>query len=47
LKYEVARNVLDIPVAFGFMYPGTVSNKVMGILGTITSLIGIAQLWNQ
>ena len=46
LKYDVPRSLIDIPIAYGFMYPGAVPNKVMGILGTVTSLIGIAQLWN-
>ena len=45
LKYEVAKDILDIPLAYGFMYPGSVSNKTMGILGTITSVIGLIQLW--
>ena len=46
LKFDVPRNLLDLPIAYGFMYPGSVPSKVMGILGTITSLIGVAQLWN-
>jgi hypothetical protein len=37
--------ILDAPVAWHFMYAGSVSDKVAGTLGTITSLIGIYQLW--
>lgn len=42
---DTVRNVLDIPIAVGFMHEGKVSNETMGLLGTITSLIGIYQLW--
>lgn len=42
---DTARNILDIPIAWGFMYEGSVSNDKMGLLGVITSLIGLYQLW--
>lgn len=42
---DTVRNVLDIPVAVGFLNPEKVSSRTIGLLGTITSLIGIYQLW--
>ncbi len=45
LALDTARNLLDIPIAIGFMYEGKLSSDQMGLLGTITSLIGIYQTW--
>lgn len=45
LSVDTVRNLLDIPIAIGFMYEGKVSNETMGLLGTITSLIGCYQVW--
>jgi len=42
---DTARNLLDIPVAIGFMYEGKIASDKMGLLGAITSLIGIYQIW--
>lgn len=37
--------LLDLPVAYSFVHPGTVNPKLVGAFGTITSVIGIYQLW--
>lgn len=45
LAIDSARVILDLPVAYSFLHPGTVSGKTVGACGTITSLIGLYQLW--
>ena len=45
LIVDSLRNLLDIPIAVGFLYEGSVSGSKMGFLGTITSLIGLYQIW--
>ena len=45
LIIDSIRVIFDAPVAWHFMYAGTVSDRVAGTLGTITSIIGIYQLW--
>lgn len=45
LAIDSVRLILDMPVAYSFLKPGTISGKVVGGCGTITSLIGIYQLW--
>ena len=47
IDLEILRNILDIPVAFGLAYPYRVPSKVIGLLGTITSIIGIHQKYNE
>lgn len=37
--------MLDLLISYSFVKPGSVNGKTVGILGTITSLIGIYQLW--
>jgi len=45
LIIDCARLILDLPVAYSFLHPGTVSGKTVGLCGTITSVIGLYQLW--
>lgn len=45
LAIDTARTILDMPVAYSFLKPGTVSGKVVGACGTITSIIGLYQMW--
>lgn len=45
LVIDSIRLLLDIPVAFSFVYPGRVPPKAVGFCGTATSLISIYQLW--
>ena len=42
---DSARLILDVPVAYSFLKAGSVDGKVVGICGSITSLIGIYQMW--
>mmetsp|Transcript_8442 Transcript_8442/g.9541 ORF Transcript_8442/g.9541 Transcript_8442/m.9541 type:complete len:250 (-) Transcript_8442:176-925(-) len=42
---DIARNIVDIPVCIGFLKPGSVSEEAMGLLGTVSSIIGIYQNW--
>lgn len=34
-----------MPVAYSFLKAGSVSGKVVGACGTMTSLIGMYQMW--
>jgi len=45
LAIDTARTILDMPVAYSFLKPGTVSGKTVGACGTITSIIGLYQMW--
>jgi hypothetical protein len=45
LVIDLVRVVCDTPVAYSFVKPGSVNGKVVGLLGTFTSLIGIYQMW--
>ncbi|KAL4459997.1 hypothetical protein ABPG74_003523 [Tetrahymena malaccensis] len=42
---DAFRNIFDIPVAVGFMYPQLVSPGTIGVFGAITSYIGCYQNW--
>ena len=44
LAIDTARTLLDMPVAYSFLKPGTVSGKAVGACGTITSIIGLYQM---
>ena len=46
MAIDTFRVVCDFPVAYSFVNPGTVDGKIVGLLGTLTSLIGIYQNWN-
>lgn len=39
------RVVADLVISYSFIKPGSVNGKTVGLLGTLTSLIGIYQLW--
>jgi hypothetical protein len=45
LIIDLVRVVCDTPVAYSFVKPGSVNGKIVGLLGTLTSLIGIYQMW--
>lgn len=45
LHIDTLRVVCDLVISYSFVRPGTVNGKVVGLLGTLTSLIGIYQLW--
>jgi hypothetical protein len=45
LAIDTLRLLLDMPVAYSFMKPGSFSGKVVGACGTATSLIGMYQQW--
>ena len=45
LIIDSVRLLIDLPVAYSFVHPGTVNPKVVGACGTITSIIGIYQNW--
>lgn len=45
LMLDTLRVVCDIPVSYSFVKPGSVDGKVVGLLGTLTSAIGIYQMW--
>ena len=45
LIIDSVRLLLDLPVAYSFLHPGSVSGKKVGALGTITSAIGLYQMW--
>lgn len=44
LHLEGIKNILDAPIAFSGMYPGVIPSMVVGVLGTITSIVGIYQI---
>ena len=46
LTIDTVRVLCDIPVALSFVKPGSVNGKTAGLLGTLTSIIGIYQMWN-
>jgi hypothetical protein len=45
LAIDTLRTILDMPVAYSFMKPGSFSGKVVGACGTATSLIAMYQQW--
>lgn len=45
LAIDTLRTILDMPVAYSFLKPGSFSGKVVGACGTATSLIGMYQQW--
>jgi hypothetical protein len=45
LLIDTVRLLLDTPVAYYFTFPGKINGKTAGILGTLTSLIGMYQMW--
>jgi hypothetical protein len=45
LAIDTLRVILDMPVAYSFLKPGSFSGKVVGACGTATSLIGMYQQW--
>ena len=45
LIIDTIRVICDIPVAYSFVKPGSVNGKAVGLLGTLTSAIGIYQMW--
>ncbi len=45
LAIDTFRLALDTPVAYYFTFPGKIDGKVAGMLGAVTSLIGIYQMW--
>jgi hypothetical protein len=47
LIIDTVRLILDTPVAFYFTFPGKINGKTAGLLGTITSIIGMYQMWPE
>jgi hypothetical protein len=45
LLIDSVRVVCDLVISYSFVKPGSVNGKTVGLLGTLTSLIGIYQLW--
>jgi hypothetical protein len=45
LIIDTLRVVCDLVISYSFVKPGSVNGKTVGLLGTLTSLIGIYQLW--
>ena len=45
LILDTIRVCCDIPVAYSFVKAGSVNGKTVGLLGTLTSAIGIYQMW--
>lgn len=45
LLIDTVRVVCDLVISYSFIKPGSVNGKTVGLLGTLTSLIGIYQLW--
>jgi len=41
----MVRVLCDAPVAYSFVKPGSVDGKIAGLLGALTSIIGIYQMW--
>lgn len=42
---DLSRCFFDFFVAYSFVKPGSLNGKTAGLLGTLTSLIGIYQMW--
>jgi len=45
LLIDSVRVVCDLIISYSFVKPGSVNGKTVGLLGTLTSLIGVYQLW--
>lgn len=45
LLIDFVRVLCDFVVSYSFVRPGKVNGKTVGLLGTVTSLIGIYQMW--
>lgn len=45
LLIDTIRLILDTPVAYYFTFPGKINGKTAGLLGTVTSIIGMYQMW--
>ena len=45
LIIDTIRVVADLIISYSFVKPGSVNGKTVGLLGTLTSAIGIYQLW--
>lgn len=45
LLIDFLRVLCDFVVSYSFIKPGSVNGKTVGLLGTLTSLIGIYQMW--
>ncbi len=44
---DTVRLILDTPVAYYFTFPGKINGKTAGLLGTVTSIIGMYQMWPE
>lgn len=42
---DFSRVLADLVVSYSFVKPGSVNGKVVGLLGTYTSLVGIYNMW--
>jgi hypothetical protein len=48
LKLDKIKSLLDIGTGIGFLKPrGLVGDKVAGILGTLSSVLGVVREWNS
>jgi hypothetical protein len=45
LSINIIKNLFDALISYSFLHPGTLSEGKMGLIGTVTSLIGVYQLW--
>lgn len=45
LSLNIIKNLLDALLSLSFLRPGTLGESNMAVIGTITSAIGIYQLW--
>ena len=45
LSISIIKNLLDALLSYSFVKPGILTEGRMGIIGTVTSAIGIYQLW--
>jgi hypothetical protein len=45
LLIDSLRVICDLVISYSFVKPGSVNGKTVGLLGTLTSIIGIYQLW--